>query len=301
MKRRVFFQRFLLSSGGIIMGGGDLFAQVGYKKKKKITILHTNDTHSNIDPFPKNHTKYPGMGGVSKRFEIIQNIRSEEKNVLLLDSGDIFQGTPYFNTFLGHLEMKLMSQMGYDASTMGNHDFDIGLEGFLKAKQHADFPFLCANYNFSNTILAEETQPYKIFRKGGIKVGVFGIGIELKGLVSKNNYGDTEFEDPILKANKTAKLLKNKGCDLIICLSHLGYSYDSADKVSDLVLARKSEHIHMILGGHTHTFLEKPVIEKNMNKDFVLINQVGWAGLKLGRIDIDISSHIERKSNISIV
>ena len=216
MKRRSFFQQFILSSGGILLAP-KIMAQAHNRKAKKITILHTNDTHSNIDPFPENHSKYPGMGGVAKRFEIIEKIRSKEDNVILLDAGDIFQGTPYFNTFNGNIEMKLMSKMGYDASTMGNHDFDIGLEGFKAAKKHANFPFLCSNYDFSNTVLQNETKPYQVFNKGGIKIGVFGIGVELDGLVSKGNYGDTVYQNPIKVANRTAEILKEEGCDLIIC------------------------------------------------------------------------------------
>lgn len=300
MKRRSFFQQFILSTGGILLAP-NILAQAKTKKAKKITILHTNDTHSNIDPFPDNHSKYPGMGGVAKRFEIIEKIRREEDNVILLDAGDIFQGTPYFNTFNGNIEMKLMSKMGYDASTMGNHDFDIGLEGFKAAKKHANFPFLCSNYDFSNTVLQNETKPYHVFNKGGIKVGVFGIGVELDGLVSKGNYGDTVYQNPIKVANRTADILKEEGCDLIICLSHLGFSYDSREKVSDLVLASQTQNIHVIIGGHTHTFLEKPIIEKNLIGELVLVNQVGWAGLQLGRIDIDISSKMKRKSNIEII
>ena len=300
MKRRSFFQQFILSTGGILLAP-NILAQAKTKKAKKITILHTNDTHSNIDPFPDNHSKYPGMGGVAKRFEIIEKIRSEEDNVILLDAGDIFQGTPYFNTFNGNLEMKLMSKMGYDASTMGNHDFDIGLDGFKTAKKHANFPFLCSNYDFSNTILKNETKPYQVFNKGGIKIGVFGIGVELDGLVSKGNYGDTVYQNPIKLANRTAEILKQEGCDLIICLSHLGFSYDSREKVSDLVLASQTKNIHVIIGGHTHTFLEKPIIEKNLIGELVLVNQVGWAGLQLGRIDIDISTKMKRKSNIEII
>lgn len=300
MKRRSFFQQFILSSGGILLAP-KIMAQAHNRKAKKITILHTNDTHSNIDPLPENHSKYPGMGGVAKRFEIIEKIRSEEDIVILLDAGDIFQGTPYFNTFNGNLEMKLMSKMGYDASTMGNHDFDIGLDGFKIAKKHANFPFLCSNYDFSNTILKNETKPYQVFNKGGIKIGVFGIGVELDGLVSKGNYGDTVYQNPLKVANRTAETLKEKGCDLIICLSHLGFSYDSRERVSDLVLASKTKNIHVIIGGHTHTFLEKPIIEKNLIGELVLVNQVGWAGIQLGRIDIDISTKLKRKSNIEII
>ncbi len=289
MKRRRFIEKFALSSAGIVLMKPSFALQNhSSTRKSRLVILHTNDTHSNIDPFPENHSKYPGMGGIAKRYDIIKKIKTQEPNVLLLDSGDIFQGTPYFNTFHGVLEMKCMSRLGYDASTMGNHDFDIGMDGFLKAKQHANFPFLCANYDFSNTILNNETQTFKIFKKGSIKVGVFGIGVELSGLVTREAYGDTIYNDPIEVANQTAAKLKKEKCDLVICLSHLGFEYRDNEKVSDKKLAKNSKHIDIILGGHTHTFLEKPVIEKNKVKKNVLINQVGWAGIQLGRIDIDL-------------
>ena len=148
---------------------------------KKLTILHTNDQHSRIEPFDSSYTKNPNQGGFARRASLIKNIREQEKNVLLLDCGDIFQGTPYFNMFGGELEFKLMSMMGYDAATMGNHDFDNGLEGFLKALPNAKFPFVTSNYDFKNTILDGKTLDYKIFNKDGIKVGIFGLGVELAG------------------------------------------------------------------------------------------------------------------------
>lgn len=158
---------------------------------KKLTILHTNDQHSRIEPFDSSYTKNPNQGGFARRASLIKNIREQEKNVLLLDCGDIFQGTPYFNMFGGELEFKLMSMMGYDAATMGNHDFDNGLEGFLKALPNAKFPFVTSNYDFKNTILDGKTLDYKIFNKDGIKVGIFGLGVELAGLVGKKQYGET--------------------------------------------------------------------------------------------------------------
>lgn len=288
MQRRKFIKNITLGTGAILLSNSLLAESYAGKRSKRIVILHTNDTHSNIETFPENHSKFPGMGGVAKRHTLIQKIRKEEENVLLLDSGDIFQGTPYFNTFHGELEMQLMSTLGYDAATMGNHDFDIGLDGFLNAKKHANFPFLCANYDFSKTILANETKPYHIFKKSGIKIGVFGIGVELKGLVPDDKYGATVYKDPIDSANTWAQYLTDLGCDIIICLSHLGYDYEDKTKVSDLVLAKNTSHIHLILGGHTHTFLEKPTVVKNRNNQNIIINQVGWAGINLGRIDIDI-------------
>lgn len=287
MERRKFVKNLTLLTGAITLTKFSYGQKLPSNRKSKLVILHTNDTHSQIEPFPSNHSKFPGMGGVAKRHSLIQKIRAEEEHVLLLDCGDIFQGTPYFNTFHGELEMKLMSAMGYDAATMGNHDFDIGLDGFLNAKRLAKFPFLCANYDFSKTILKDQTQPYKIFKKGGLKIGVFGIGVELKGLVPDEKFGNTKYLDPIDTANRISMELNSKGCDLVICLSHLGYEYPNSAKVSDRVLASKTEFIHLILGGHSHTFLEKPTIEKNNSGNPVVINQVGWAGVNLGRIDID--------------
>ena len=251
----------------------------------KITILHTNDWHSRIEPFAKDAGQYAGLGGAASRAALIRKIRAEEKNILLLDAGDIFQGTPYFNFFKGELEYKLMTEMGYDLATLGNHDFDNGIEGIINQLQYAKFEFVNCNYNFSNTLLSDKVKPYKLYNKGGIKIGVFGVGIELKGLVPDELYGNIKYNDPINVANKIANELKIKHkCDLIICLSHLGYKYQN-DKVSDITLAQKTQKIDLIIGGHTHTFLDTPDKQKNSEGKDVLINQVGWAGINLGRID----------------
>ncbi len=251
----------------------------------KLVFLHTNDVHSRIDPFPMDGSRNQGLGGVAGRAALIKRIRGEEKNVLLLDAGDIFQGTPYFNFYGGELEIKMMSMMGYDAGIMGNHDFDNGIEGFVKQLPHANFPILNANYDFSDTLLSGKTRGYKIFNKDGLKVGVFGLGIELTGLVNKQQYGNTIYLDPIAKALEMEKLLKlDHKCDIIICLSHLGYKYDSK-KVSDLVLAKNTNFIDLIIGGHTHTFMDKPDSIRNLKGGETLVNQVGFAGINLGRID----------------
>lgn len=299
MKRRNFIQNIVLGTGTLLVSPS-LFGQENLKKKKRLVILHTNDTHSTIEPFPSKHSKFPNMGGVSKRHTILQKIRSEEEHVLLLDAGDIFQGTPYFNTFNGELEMKLMSLLQYDAATMGNHDFDIGLEGFLNAQQFANFPFLCANYDFSETILSDKTKAYHIFHKAGIKIGVFGVGVALKGLVSEDKYGNTRYLDPISTANKIASELKSKGCDLVICLSHLGFEYENKSINSDRKLAAETENIDIILGGHTHTFFDKPLVLKNIKNKDVLVNQVGWGGVYLGRIDIDVESGFFQAEKICV-
>lgn len=283
--RRSFIKK--IAVGGAMAGLGSLslqsFAAAG---ADKLVILHSNDVHSRIDPFPDNDKKFPGMGGMANKAAIIKKIRAEEDNVLLLDAGDIFQGTPYFNFYHGELEMKLMSEMQYDAGTMGNHDFDAGVDGFEKQLVHANFPILVSNYDFSGTLLENKIAPYKIFQKKNIKVGVFGLGIELKGLVPEKLYDKIIYLDPIAKAKEMVRILRDtEKCDYIICLSHLGYQYKD-DKISDVVLAQQTEGIDLILGGHTHTFLDAPVIYKNLADKEVLINQVGWAGVWLGRVDI---------------
>lgn len=251
----------------------------------KLTILHTNDVHSHIDPFDNNHPKYPGMGGAAIRSAIIRKIRNEQRNVLLFDAGDIFQGTPYFNLFGGELELKLMSYMGYDAATFGNHDFDNGIEGLVKQLPNARFTFLNSNYDFTGTLMEGKSRPYKIFVKQGLKVGVFGLGIDLNGLVDKRLYGNLKYYDPLVVTDKISSYLKHrKKCDLVVCLSHLGHSYKS-NKISDIVLAAKSSSVDLIIGGHTHTFLDEPVIQANNQGQKVIVTQAGFAGLRLGRID----------------
>ncbi len=265
----------------------DQFDILKKESAHKLTILHTNDQHSRIEPFDASYTKNPNQGGFARRASLINKIRHEEKNVLLLDSGDVFQGTPYFNFFGGELEFKLMSMMLYDASTMGNHDFDNGLEGFLKVLPNAKFPFICSNYDFKNTILDGKTEQYKIFKKDGIKIGIFAVGIELNGLVGKKNYGETIYHDPIEIAQHYSDFLRNeKKCDLVICLSHIGFDYkDDPKKISDKHLAAKTSGIDLILGGHTHTFLPEPLSFQNKAHKNVIVNQVGWAGILLGRLD----------------
>ena len=300
MERRKFIRNSIVISGGILVAPSVLAKSGESKSSDCLTILHTNDTHSNIDPFPENHSKYPGKGGVARRYELVQRIREREENVLLLDAGDIFQGTPYFNKFGGALEMRLMTELGYEAATMGNHDFDVGMEGFVKARQFAKFPFLCSNYDFTNTPIHGSTVDSVIIQKGNIKVGLFGVGVELEGLVPKSKFGETKYLDPIEIANDRANDLKKQNCDLIICLSHLGYSYQS-NQVSDIILAQKTKNIHLIIGGHTHTFLDKPAVETNLNGESVLINQVGWAGINVGRLDFEFDKKAFAKNDVLIV
>jgi len=284
MKRRKFIKQTTASLALASVGG--LTFNSCETKPKHITILHTNDTHSQIEPFDISHHKFANRGGVARRASLVQKVRKENPNTLLLDAGDIFQGTPYFNYFGGEIEFKLMSLLKYDAATMGNHDFDNSIDGFHHQLPNANFDFVCANYDFKNTILNTLVKPYKIFFKDGIKIGVFGLGIELHNLVSPELFKETNYLDPIeITKDITRELKENENCDLIICLSHLGYHYKNTQKVSDLKLAAATKDIDLIIGGHTHTFLPKPTLVKNINNETVLVNQVGAYGVNLGRID----------------
>ncbi|MDI1316953.1 metallophosphatase [Flavobacterium sp.] len=289
MKRRDFIQNTALSSAALGIGGLSLcsFNSLDTKQTKHLTVLHTNDVHSYIDPFPPTHPKNPNMGGVARRAALIETIRKENPNVLLLDAGDIFQGTPYFNYYGGELEFKLMSMMKYDVATIGNHDFDNGIEGLYKQLPNATFDFVSANYDFKNTIMNGHVKPYKILHKDGIKVGIFGLGIGLEGLVDKKNYKETVYNDPVGISQDMARTLKHQEkCDLVICLSHIGYKYkDEPTKICDTTLATLTKDIDLIIGGHTHTFLDIPTVLKNAAGKDVLVNQVGCYGINLGRID----------------
>ncbi len=290
MKRREFLKNTAATSTFIGLGGLSLKSCQAFGDKK-ITILHTNDVHSHIDPFPSSHSRYANLGGVARRAALVEQIRNENPNTLLFDAGDIFQGTPYFNFYGGELEFKLMSKLKYDAATIGNHDFDNGIDGLLAQVPHARFDLLSANYDFTNTVMDGFVKPYKIYSLDGIKIGVYGIGIKLDGQVTKRLYKETRYLNPFEIAVDVERQLKEaEKCDLIICLSHLGYDYQNPERASDTQLAQKTYHTHLIIGGHTHTFLEKPDVRVNQNGDSVLVNQVGCFGINLGRIDFYFDS-----------
>jgi len=295
MERRHFIQQ--TAAAGTLIGLGGLGLQSFSSNSKQITILHTNDVHSHIDPFGPEDGRNANLGGVARRYSLIESIRKANPNTLLLDAGDIFQGTPYFNYYGGELEFKLMSMLKYDAATIGNHDFDNGIDGLYAQLPHAKFEFISSNYDFSNTVMDTHVKPYKTFLVDGIKIGVFGLRIELVGLVNKTMYKETVYLDPIETAQDMTRILKvNEKCDLVICLSHIGYEYNS-EKVSDLKLARATKDIDLIIGGHTHTFLPKPTIEKNSESKDVLVNQVGCYGINLGRIDFYFDTDKSKVSN----
>ena len=298
MKRRNFIKNSLYSS--LILSGGPItFNSCIDSTEKKITILHTNDVHSHIEPFSSSHSKFPNKGGVARRSTIIESIRNQNPNTLLFDAGDIFQGTPYFNFYGGEVEFKLMSMLNYDAATIGNHDFDNGIDGLFAQLPNAKFSFISSNYDFKNTIMDTHAKKYKIFNKSDIKIGVFGLGIELEGLVTQKLFKETKYLDPIEISQEMTRILKEKEkCDLIICLSHLGHFYkDAPSKICDVSLAKSTKDIDLIIGGHTHSFLEKPVIVDNIKGEKVIINQVGCWGLFLGQIDFYFDSKKNKTSN----
>ena len=299
MNRKTFIKNSIYGSAAV----GLALNNFSCSSHKNITILHTNDVHSHVEPFSKDHSEFPNKGGFERRATLISEIRRQNPNTLLFDAGDIFQGTPYFNFYGGEIEFKLMSMLGYDAITIGNHDFDNGMDGLDKQLPNAKFDIISSNYDFKNTILESKVSDYKIYNKSGIKIGVFGLGIELEGLVSKDLYKETKYLDPIDIANDTAKKLKEtENCDIVICLSHLGYKYEKfPNKISDLNLAKSTKNIDLIIGGHTHTFMNKPVVVKNNVGNDVLINQVGCFGLYLGRIDFSFDSDNNKIFNSNLL
>ena len=301
MKRKDFIKNSIYGSAGIGLAINNLSCKNDLSKK--ITILHTNDVHSHIEPFSSDHSEFPNKGGFERRSTLINNIRKHNPDTLLFDAGDIFQGTPYFNFYGGEIEFKLMSMLKYDAATIGNHDFDNGIGGLNSQLPNASFDLISSNYDFTNTILETKIKEYKTYNKSGIKIGVFGLGIELEGLVSKDLYKETKYISPVeITDDITSKLKNEENCDLIICLSHLGYKYDNApNKICDLALAKQTKDIDLIIGGHTHTFMNQPKVVKNKTDKNVLINQVGCFGLFLGKVDFFFDQKNNKSFNSSLV
>lgn len=287
LNRRTFLRKTLLAGAGLY--ALPLFAKSGVEQ---ITILHTNDLHCHLEPFSTTDPKYPDRGGMKRISAYVKHLRKLDPELLFFDSGDFSQGTPYYNFFKGELVLKLMSQMGYNASTIGNHEFDFGLGNFKEMiQQHAQFQLVSSNYGFENTPLNKLVKKYVVFERKGLRIGVYGLGIELDGLVGKSLYGNTIYSNPVEVARQTEEYLHNtEKCNLIICLSHLGYRYNN-DKICDITIAENTVYTDAILGGHTHTFLDTPVEITNKQNMPVVINQAGWASLMLGRIDFYFEKH----------
>lgn len=289
MKDLLLNRRAFVKQAGLVAAALSMPWPVWAKTRKKavqLTILFTNDTHSRIDAFPVNGPN-AGLGGIAARKHLIDTIRKQQEHVLLFDAGDIFQGTPYFNFFKGALEMKAMQWLGYDAATLGNHDFDEGVENLAKQMEHTRFPFLVANYKCEATPLKDKVKPYNVFEKGGIRVGVFGLGIDPQGLIPSKLFGELVYTDPYEAASRmVAVLRKQEKCNLVVCLSHLGYRYQDA-KPSDVRIASMVSGIDVMIGGHTHTVLEMPEIIVQPNGQKTYVCQTGHSGIRLGRIDLE--------------
>ena len=296
MKRRDFMRALGLGAAAGLVSPEPLFARVTtlphpplgplISDSVHLAVLHTNDTHSRMDPFPMDGGPFEGLGGAARRATLIRRVRKANEHVLLLDSGDIFQGTPYFNFFGGELEFRAMTAMGYDVATLGNHDFDNGVDGLVAMLPEAGFEFVSANYDVSRSALASHVEPYTVREFGGVKVGIFGLGIAFEKLVLASLHEGVVYTDPIAAARATCRELRGLGCSLIICLSHLGYEYGDTDRPSDQTLAVAAPEIDLILGGHTHTFLDEADVYDQGASGFTVVNQVGWGGMRLGRVDI---------------
>ena len=253
----------------------------------ELTILHTNDTHSRIEPFDATDPSYPDMGGAARRNAYFAQVRTEKENVLLFDCGDFSQGTPFYSVFKGEVEVELMNEMGYDAATLGNHEFDFGLDNLRKLIEEADFPFVCTNYDFSRTKLRRLVKPYLIIKKAGLRIGVIGLGACPDGLVQAKNYAGMKFVPPYGIAERTARYLKErKRCDVVICLSHLGMDCSANLPYCDRELVGSTSSIDLVLGGHSHTYMAAPEYVENAEGCAVPVMQLGKNGVYAGRFDL---------------
>ena len=288
--RRRFLQRAALGTAGALalpaLGAPPAWASSS-AAAGRLVVLHTNDVHSRIEPFPDDGSRYAGLGGAARRAALVQRVRAENEHVLLLDSGDIFQGTPYFNVFGGKADFEVMSAMRYDFATLGNHDFDNGVGGLVEMLPYASFGFLSANYDVSKSALAGHVRPYAVRQVGPMRVGIFGLGIAFERLVLPELHEGVRYLDAVGVARETVEELRGaQRCDLVICLSHLGYRYENEGRVDDLTLAAAVPGLDLVLGGHTHTFLDAPTVVPHDGSRPTLVHQVGWAGIRLGRVDV---------------
>jgi 5'-nucleotidase len=285
MKRRDFIKTALIAGASL------QFSTVWTKKLPaqdnliKITILQTNDTHSRIDPFPMDGSRNQGCGGIARRATLVKKVRELNPHTLLLDAGDVFQGTPYFNFYKGKIEYLTMSKCDYDASTLGNHEFDLGVEPLVTALNYASFPIINCNYDFGNTTLDPIVKTSITKQLSSIKIGITGVGIDFIDLVTPNNHKGIVYGCPVESLKKEINHLRNNlGCDFIVVLSHLGYKYKDGT-VSDQVIAREVDGIDWIIGGHTHTFMKQPELIISEGGYETRILQVGFAGILLGKSD----------------
>ena len=253
-----------------------------------ITVLHTNDTHSQIDPLAANDKQYPDKGGVARRATLVKRVRKENPNTLLIDAGDVFQGTPYFNFYKGEVEYKSMSLIGYDVGTLGNHDFDNGVDGLAAAMKFANFDFVSSNYDVHGTPLEARVKPYVVRVVGGVRVGLFGLGISPDNLITPENFKGVKYNDPVKASRDVVDTLRGKErCKLVVSMSHLGYYPNAArGEIGDTQVAAQVNGIDFIASGHTHTFMKEPVITKPPSGGSTIIFQVGRSGIYVGRVDM---------------
>ena len=258
---------------------------------KELYIYHTNDTHSRIEPIDENSSdRNAGSAGYVRRATLMEQLRQENPDLLLFDCGDFSQGTPYYNLYKGEVEVQLMNAIGYNAATIGNHEFDFGLENMARIFQLANFPIVCANYDFTGTVLESIVRPYIVLERKGVKVGVFGLSPKLEGLVQQSNCEGVVFLDPVKKANEVANYLKNdEKCDVVICLSHLGLRPSALNQDSDEFLIRNTSNIDLVLGGHSHTFMNQPEIILNKEGQGVAVSQMGKNGVYVGEFKLSLS------------
>jgi len=248
-----------------------------------ITILHTNDTHSQIDPLPANDAN-AGKGGVARRATLVKSVRKENPNTLLVDAGDVLQGTPYFNFYKGEVEYKAMSAIGYDVGTLGNHEFDNGVEALVAALKFANFDIVSANYDVRGTVLEPRVKRYVVKTLGGIRIGLFGLGISPVALITPDNFKGVTYIDPVVAARDVVKKLREEErCALVVCMSHLGYNKDA--KSGDSFVASQVDGIDFIASGHSHMFMKEPVTQTQPCGAKTLIFQVGKSGIYVGRVD----------------
>ena len=274
-----------------------LVAPESAQDTKQLVILQTSDTHSRIEPIAAHAAdRYAGMAGTVRRATLIKEARAVNPDLLLFDCGDISQGTPYYNLFQGEVEIKMMNLMGYDAMTIGNHEFDFGLENMARLFRMANFPVVCANYDVTGTVLEGLVKPYITLERNGLKIGVFGLSPKMEGLVQADKCEGVVYSDPIEAAQKMVDLLRNKEeCDVILCLSHLGYQLKNAP--CDEVLAQKTDHIDAILGGHTHTFMKEPAIYLNKDGKNVPVLHTGKSGIYVGMLKLTLTKNEESQSS----
>jgi len=262
------------------------------KGETLITILHTNDTHSQIDPILENDKTYAGKGGVARRATLVKNVRKENPNTLVIDAGDVCQGTPYFNFYKGEVEYKAMSMIGYDAGTIGNHEFDNGVESLARAYQFANFEIVSTNYDVRGSALEKKVKAHLVKEVDGVRVGLFGLGIRPEGLITAENFKPLRYLDPVQTTRDTVKLLREQErCQLVLGMSHLGYYPNpQRDEIGDTQVAAQVDGIDFIASGHTHTFMERPASQKSPSGKDTLIFQVGRSGIYVGRVDFRIKN-----------